>query len=201
MGGGGVAAGGGIASGGGAVGGGASGGGASGGGSSGTTTCGVMLNPSAQTPSGSVDVTFASNGSGCTASVDSSPALAVPCAGGSIQLIPNDFCLDVGTHTLTLMVSDGPSGATQCSSPLTVTAGTTCCLTVSPTTGTTSTSFWFSAASNATSCHATLDGADAGAPPLCNQTLFVSGSTIGPGVHDVGLICDSTSTQVQVTVQ
>jgi hypothetical protein len=59
----------------------------------------------------------------------------------------------------------------------------------------------FSAASNASSCFATLDGADAGAPPLCNQTLFVPGSMLGIGTHTVQLFCDSTSTQKPVTVQ
>ncbi len=165
----------------------------------GVTTCSVSSRPPSGTTADTFTLTGASNGSSCTASVDGSAALSVPCNATF------DVSFPAGTHTVTLSVAAGPSGPTTCSASVVVTeapdagvsdAGpgdsgvtgtTTCTLDVSPPSGSGATTFTITAASNGSMCSGRLDGNPVFSTP-CSGTSTVAGSLLGPGTHTLELI-------------
>ncbi len=159
------------------------------------TTCDLTVSPTMGPASTSFEFRASTNGTSCRASLDGGPPLVVPCAG---MLSMGGFAL--GMHEVTLEVSGGPSGTTTCSASFTVveldagTAGdagaTSCSIEVLPASGSVSTTFTATFASNGSACTLSVDGFGLGSVP-CVGSYAGSGMLVGPGTHVVAL--DSAS--------
>ncbi|MFO0684407.1 MAG: hypothetical protein U0234_20305 [Sandaracinus sp.] len=158
-----------------------------------TTTCELTVTPTTGPSSTSFEFRASTNGTVCQAALDGGPPFAVPCAG---MVSSGGFSL--GTHEVTLVVSGGPSGATSCSVTFTVVdtgpdAGTandagltSCSIEVLPTSGSTSTTFTATFATNGTGCTLSVDGFGLGSVP-CVGSYAGSGALLGPGMHVAAL--------------
>lgn len=83
-----------------------------------TTTCSISVTPESGPTSASFTATWASDGTGCTLSVNGLSIGTVACTS-SMSAAGTVF--GTGTHTVQLSVSGGPGGPTSCSDTVTIT--------------------------------------------------------------------------------
>jgi hypothetical protein len=84
----------------------------------GTTTCSIEVTPETGAVSSTFSLAWASSGSSCSLRLDGGPPLVVPC---TTTTTTSGSTFGVGAHTIELVVSAGPGGATVCSDTLSVT--------------------------------------------------------------------------------
>lgn len=162
------------------------------------TTCSILVSPPRGTSSGSFTFTVLTNGSACSASLDGSAPLSVPCTGSTSL---NGF--SIGTHTVRFDVGSGPSGAATCSASFDVVgpdAGTadggpdasvtTCTIHVAPSSGSASTTFTATFASNGAGCALAVDGLTIASTP-CDSAYSGAGTLLGTGSHTATLTVTS----------
>ncbi|MFO0709876.1 MAG: hypothetical protein U0353_08560 [Sandaracinus sp.] len=162
------------------------------------TTCLVLVSPAVASTAESFVVTLGSNGTSCTLRIDGS-SLAVPCA---ITTEVMGSLLSVGTHTLELLVGDGPAGPAMCASTVEITPGpdagpvdagprvTTCSLAISPPGATSDDELTLDAASNGSACEIAVDGG----ARLSVPCTFSYASRLPAGDHVVVLYVGSGPT-------
>lgn len=161
-------------------------------------TCTASISPSSGTTTTTFTASWESDGTSCSWQLDGADQGAVDCAGTATAT------LAAGSHKVTL-VAMGPGGTVSCdSNTVTVSAALpTCAASMSPTTGTTATTFTATWSSNGTACSWKLDGVDQGAVG-CSGTYA---STLPAGNHRVTLVatgpggtvsCDSNTVTVSV---
>jgi hypothetical protein len=163
-------------------------------------TCTISLGPSSGTTETSFSTTWSSNGTSCRWKKDGVDQGAVACAGSaSGALFPT-----TGSHRLSL-VATSPGGTKTCdSATVSVTAPLpTCTISVSPSSGRTTTSFGVSWSSNGTSCRWKKDGVDQGAVACAGSASGALFPTTGS--HRLSLVatgpggtksCDSNTVSV-----
>ena len=147
----------------------------------GTTTCSIGVAPLVAPVTSDFVFTGASNGSACSASVDDGAPLAMPCNG--MMGYPGEL-FGVGSHMVQFAVGAGPSGPTRCLALFTVSGSgsTTCNVTVTPTVGTTTTTFVADFTSDGSACSGDVDGLSIGTVD-CLGSFNGMGSLIGVGEH------------------
>lgn len=147
------------------------------------TTCSIEVTPT----EGELDDDFtfdaASNGTGCTAVLDGSVRLTVPCTA-TMSLAGS--AIGAGDHVIELEVSDGPGGPVTCSASFTVTdpgpSTTSCTMDITPTSGSTATTFTATYASDGSDCSLSVGIFPIGTVP-CTGSYMGMGSLLGPGTY------------------
>jgi hypothetical protein len=149
-----------------------------------TTTCAISASPSMGDVDDDFTITAASNGTTCTAVLDGGLMLTIPC-NATMTLPGSTF--GVGDHTLELDVGSGPGGPTTCSTSFTVTdvvtPSTTCTMDITPASGSPSTTFTATFASNGSDCSLSVGGIPLGTT-ACTSSFSGMGSLLGPGTYD-----------------
>ena len=154
------------------------------------TTCRVSLSPSVGGRNTPFDLRFESNGSACKWRLDS----------GNLDLRSCNFTTTwrVGTspglHTVTLVVLDGPGGATECSTSFRYVEEeeeeTDCQIDITPSSGDKDAIFtWTIASDNGSECYWSIDGSREWKLSKCNDTLLLRPEhNLGSGHHTITLI-------------
>lgn len=143
------------------------------------TWCKHTVAPVSGYPSTTFTWDGSSNGTACEWTLDGVPKGSIEC-NFSATFLGSD--VGIGKHSATLHVLQGPSGAKDCALSFEVLEETWCTHTVTPKSGSLSTSFAWEGASNGTECEWSLDGVPRGTSP-CNFSATFLGSDVGVGAH------------------